>query len=154
MSHKESPLEHSKHPVNAPGLSEPLGPWNLQHHPTDHLSIWIQLFKNMSLWSKADGGCVAPTIAPSPHSALVGIGSRPRRSLEHPRIPPLFLSYHFFPIYTYTLSDHTFICIFTKEFVDDGEDAEEERQKKPSKAPRQKRKKQVGLAELAYWAVG
>ena len=74
--------------------------------------------------------------------------------MEHPRIPPLFLSYHFFPIYTYTQSDHTSICIFTKEFVDDGEDAEEERQKKPSKAPRQKRKKQVGLAVLGYWAVG
>uniref|UniRef100_A0AAA9S8A0 Coiled-coil and C2 domain containing 2A n=2 Tax=Bos taurus TaxID=9913 RepID=A0AAA9S8A0_BOVIN len=38
------------------------------------------------------------------------------------------------------------VKIISEEFIDDGEDAEEERQKKPLKIPRQKRKKQLPTA--------
>lgn len=52
-------------------------------------------------------------------------------------------------------SDDSSICILTKEFIENDEDADMGR-KKTSKVQRQKRKKQVGSAKKhgsVYWAV-
>ena len=109
---------------------------------------------NVSLWSKADGGCVALSTAPSATFGSRGCRVQAKAVIGTPKNPTPLPFLPFFLIYTYTLSDHTSICIFTKEFIDNGEDAEEERQKKPLKVPRQKRKKQVGTAEARVCLLG
>lgn len=53
-------------------------------------------------------------------------------------------------------SDDSSICILTKEFIENDEEADVGRKKKTSKVQRQKRKKQVGSAKKhgsVYWAV-
>ena len=91
LSHKKSPLEH------APGLNGHLGPWNLQHHLIDHLSIWIQLFKNVSLWSKADGGCVALSTAPSATFSIRGCRVQAKAVIGTPKNPTPLPFLPFFP---------------------------------------------------------
>lgn len=51
----------------------------------------------------------------------------------------------FVPQLTHRLNDLSSICIFTKEFNENDEDAGVGRQKKTSKTGRQKRKKRVGV---------
>ena len=114
LSHKQSPLEHSKHPVNAPGLNGHLGPWNLQHHLIDHLSIWIQLFKNVSLWSKADGGCAALSIAPSPTFSIRGCRVQAKAVIGTPKNPTPLPFLPFFSRFTHTHQVTTLLFAFSQ----------------------------------------
>lgn len=69
--------------------NEDLGQWRLQQHPIYDVSIWIQLFKTMTILRRVDaGGCSDHGSCPFAHIQVLGRDKMAILMLIHKMPPP------------------------------------------------------------------